>query len=67
VLRAQRRFAEAISEYEAVLALNRNWVLAIPALAQCKLYTGAIEETIPLIVTSPADNSALLNIMRSGE
>jgi len=49
VLRAQRRFAEAIPEYEAVLALNRNWVFALSALAQCKLYTGSIEETIPLI------------------
>jgi adenylate cyclase len=49
VLRAERRYAEAIPEYEAVLASNRNWVFAMSALGQCKLFTGAIEETIPLV------------------
>jgi len=49
VLRAQRRFVEAIPEYEAVLASNRNSVLALHALGQCKMFTGAIEETIPLM------------------
>jgi TolB-like protein/Tfp pilus assembly protein PilF len=49
VLRAQGRFAEAIPEYEAVLALDRNWVYAFFGLGQCKLFTGSIEETIPLI------------------
>jgi TolB-like protein len=49
VLRAQRRFEEAIPEYEAVLAFNRNWVGALHALGQCKLYAGSIDETIPLI------------------
>jgi len=49
VLRAQRRRAEAIPEYETVLAANRNWVSALHGLAQCKLFTGAIEETIPLV------------------
>jgi len=48
VRRAQRRFAEAIPEYETVLALNRNWVFALFALGQCKLYTGSLEEVIPL-------------------
>jgi len=48
VLRAQRRFAEAIPEYEAALALDRNWVGAYYALGQCKLFAGSIEETIPL-------------------
>jgi tetratricopeptide (TPR) repeat protein len=42
-----------------VLASNRNWVLALHALAQCKLWSGAIEETIPLaeqaIRLSPRD------------
>jgi TolB-like protein len=47
VLRAQQRFEEAISEYETVLALNRNWVHAIAALGYCKLVTGSIEEAIP--------------------
>jgi tetratricopeptide (TPR) repeat protein len=47
VLRAQQRFEEAISEYETVLALNRNWVHAIAALGYCKFVTGSIEEAIP--------------------
>jgi TolB-like protein/DNA-binding winged helix-turn-helix (wHTH) protein len=49
LLRAQHRWAEAISEYETVLALNRNSVFAFFALGQCKLFIGSIEETIPLI------------------
>jgi len=49
VLRAQRRFAEALPEYETVLAVNPNWVWALHALGQCKLYSGSIEETIPLV------------------
>ena len=49
VLRAQYRFAEAIPEYETVLDSNRNWVFALFALGQCKLFTGSIEETIPWI------------------
>jgi adenylate cyclase len=49
LLRARRRFAEAIPEYETVLEYNRNWVAALHALGQCKLFTGSIEETIPLV------------------
>jgi TolB-like protein/Flp pilus assembly protein TadD len=49
VLRAQRRFAEAIHEYETVLASDRNWVYAFFALGQCKLYSGSIDEAIPLV------------------
>jgi TolB-like protein/DNA-binding winged helix-turn-helix (wHTH) protein/Flp pilus assembly protein TadD len=49
LLRAQRLYAEAIPEYETVLAANRNYVYAYFALGQCKLYTGSIEEAIPLI------------------
>ena len=49
VLRAQNRFAEAIPEYEAVLAANPNAVRALFTIGQCKLFTGAIEETIPLL------------------
>ena len=49
VLRAQRRGAEAIPEYEAVLASNPNAVRALFALGQCKRLTGSIEETIPLL------------------
>jgi len=59
VLRAQGRYAEATPEYETVLALDRNWVSALFGLGQCKLITGSIEETIPLveraIQLSPSD------------
>jgi tetratricopeptide (TPR) repeat protein len=48
VLRAQRQYKEAIPEYEAVIAFNRNAVGAISALADCKLHAGPIEEVVPL-------------------
>ena len=47
VLRAQQQFDRAISEYETVLVLNRNWVQAIAALGHCKLMAGSIDEAIP--------------------
>jgi TolB-like protein/Tfp pilus assembly protein PilF len=49
LLRTQRRYSEAISEYETTLAYNRNYVYAYFALGKCKLYTNSIEETIPLV------------------
>jgi len=49
VLRAQRRYAEAIPEYETVLAFDRNSAWGLYALGHCKLMTGSIEEVIPLI------------------
>jgi TolB-like protein/Flp pilus assembly protein TadD len=59
VLRAWSRYVEAIREYETVLALDRNWVSAYAHIGGCKLYTGSIEETIPLqeqaIRLSPRD------------
>ena len=59
VLRAHRRYHEAIPEYETVIALDRNWVAAFHHLGQCKLYTGSIDQTIPLteraIQLSPRD------------
>jgi len=59
VLRAQSRFADAIPEYEMVIASNRNWAFAIYALGQCKFLTGSIQEAIPLadraIRLSPRD------------
>jgi len=70
VLRAQRRFAEAIPEYETVLAFNRNYVFAIYALAQCKLFTGSIDDTIPLVEQairlSPRDRTWDIGINKSG-
>jgi adenylate cyclase len=59
VLRAQKRWEEAIPEYETVLASNRNWVAALICLGWCKLYAGSIEEVTPLeeqaIRLSPRD------------
>jgi len=49
LLRAKRRYSEAIPEYETALAYNRNYVYAYFALGKCKLYTGSIAETIPLV------------------
>jgi TolB-like protein/DNA-binding winged helix-turn-helix (wHTH) protein len=49
VLRAQDRIAEAISEYEAAIAIDRNLPGAYVNLAMSKLIAGSIEETIPLI------------------
>jgi adenylate cyclase len=49
VLRVQKRYEEAIAEYETVLTLNRNWLGAIFALGWCKFHTGSIEEIIPLL------------------
>jgi TolB-like protein/class 3 adenylate cyclase/Tfp pilus assembly protein PilF len=48
LLRAQGRHADAIPEYETVLAGNRNWAPAYALLGWCKLLTGSIEEAIPL-------------------
>jgi len=49
VLRAQKRYEEAIPEYETVLAFDRNSASALLALGHCKLMTGSIEELIPLV------------------
>jgi adenylate cyclase len=48
VLRARDRYKDAIPEYETAIAFNRNWVVALSALADCKLHAGPIEESIPL-------------------
>jgi adenylate cyclase len=59
VLRAQNRYEEAIPEYEAVIASDRNFPHAIAALGQCKLWIGSLEEAILLqeqaIRISPRD------------
>jgi len=46
VLRVQRRSAEAIPEYEAALAVNRNSVAALAAIGRCKIRIGPIDEGI---------------------
>jgi adenylate cyclase len=48
VLRAQRRYGEAIPEYETALAFNRNWVVVYANIGECKLFTGSIEDAILL-------------------
>ena len=49
LLRVQNRYAEAIAEYETTLAFNRNWVRALGPLGECKLFSGSIDELIPLV------------------
>jgi tetratricopeptide (TPR) repeat protein len=61
LLRAQRRFDEAIAEYETVIALDRNYANAYSHLGRSKLLVGSIEEAIPLqeqaIRLSPRDHN----------
>jgi TolB-like protein len=47
VLRAQRRYAEAISEYEAALMFDRNLVGALANIGRLKIYVGPIDDAIP--------------------
>ena len=59
MLRAQNRCAEAIPEYETVLASNRNWPLALVSLGWCKFLKGSLDEAITVheqaIRLSPRD------------
>lgn len=70
VLRAQHRHPEAVSEYETVLELNRNWAHAYSHLGWCKFMTGSIEELIPsqqqAIRLSPRDPQIGLFYSRIG-
>jgi TolB-like protein/class 3 adenylate cyclase/Flp pilus assembly protein TadD len=71
VLRAQKRYEEAIPEYETVLAFDRNSASALLALGHCKLMTGSIEELIPLVEQairlSPRDPQIAVMYYRIGE
>jgi tetratricopeptide (TPR) repeat protein len=49
VLRAQRRVADAIPEYETAIALDRNSAISFVQLGRSKLDTGSLAETIPLV------------------
>jgi adenylate cyclase len=49
LMRARGLPEEAIPEYETALALDRNSVVAMFALGQCKLLTGSIDEDIRLV------------------
>jgi tetratricopeptide (TPR) repeat protein len=70
VLRAQGRCAEAVPEYEAVIASDGNRASAYAGLGTCKLLTGSIDETIPLeeeaIRLSPRDPTSASGIGGSG-
>jgi adenylate cyclase len=48
ILRAQSRCEEAIFEYQAAIALDRNFNNAYGYLGGCKLLTGSLDEVIPL-------------------
>jgi len=70
-LRVQRRCAEAIPEYETVLALNRNAAVALFDIARCKILAGPVDEAIPLleqaIRLSPSDPNIANRYFRVGE
>jgi adenylate cyclase len=59
LLRAQGRVEEAIPEYEAMLASNRNSPIALVNLGRCRFLTGSLDEAISLfeqaIRLSPRD------------
>ena len=59
LLRAQRRCAEFIPEYELALAVNRNWAYALSHIGGCKTNLGLFDEAIALqqqaIRLSPRD------------
>jgi TolB-like protein/class 3 adenylate cyclase/Flp pilus assembly protein TadD len=71
VLRAQRRYKEAIPEYETVLAFDRNSAWALIALGHCKLMIESIDEAIPLVEQairlSPRDPQIAVMYYRIGE
>ena len=71
VLRAQRRYAEAIPEYEAALSLDRNLVGALANIGRLKIYVGPIDDAIPLqeqaIRLSPRDRGIWNWYFRIGE
>jgi TolB-like protein/DNA-binding winged helix-turn-helix (wHTH) protein/Tfp pilus assembly protein PilF len=47
MLRAQGRCEEALPEYEAVIASNRNFAAALINIGQCRMLTGLLTEAIP--------------------
>jgi TolB-like protein len=70
LLRFQLRYEDAIQEYEATLALNRNHLGALVHLGICKFMTGWEEEIIPLaeqaIRLSPRDPNIANRYYRIG-
>jgi TolB-like protein len=71
VLRAQRRYAEAISEFEAALMIDCNLVGALANIGRLKIYVGPIDDAIPLqeqaIRLSPRDRWVWNWYFRIGE
>jgi TolB-like protein len=69
-LRARGRAEEAISEYQMVIASNRNRAAVFSHLGWCKLLTGSIEEAIALqqqaIRLSPRDPYISIWYFRTG-
>jgi tetratricopeptide (TPR) repeat protein len=63
--------AEAIPEYETVLALNRNSASALADIGRCRIFAGPIEEAIPLekqaIRLSPRDPYIAFGITALGK
>jgi tetratricopeptide (TPR) repeat protein len=49
VLSAQGRYKEAIPEYEAASAINPGWPHPYGYLGECRLWTGSMADTIPLV------------------
>ena len=49
VLRRKGRWDDAIAKFEAAMALNPNTTGPLQGLGWCKLYTGSLDEVIPLL------------------
>jgi adenylate cyclase len=71
VFRTQRRYSEAISEFEATLALDRNFAFALAAMGRCKTYIGPVDDAIvaqqKAIRLSPRDPQLYNWYFRIGE
>ncbi len=71
VLRAQGRLDRAISEYEIVLASDRNNVNALANMGRCKMFIGSIEDGVSAqlqaIRLSPRDPNIGLWYFRIGQ
>jgi adenylate cyclase len=71
VLRVQHRCADAISEYQTVLAVDHNAAKALADIGRCRIYIGPIGEAIPLleqaIRLSPRDPAIAYWYYRIGE
>jgi tetratricopeptide (TPR) repeat protein len=71
LLRFQRRCAEAIPEYEIMLASIRNHAGAMFQIATCKVFLGSSEEAIPLLQRAvrlnPGEPNIYLYYQRLGQ